>query len=461
MAATGLKPLNVNGRMARDGLQAAILLLASFAALAGTGTSGSTPLTPVGAIQAATDDGNIPAWTGGLTPNQWPDSYRQRGDRLADPYADDQPLFWLTAETWRDHADMLSAGHQALFKRYPGYRMPVYRSRRSAAFPEMIYAATAANASRAKLIDADTLQGAAVGFPFPQPNSGTEVLWNHRLKYRSDGLQRDNVEGVVYPDGSHTLNHRVERALFTYATSNTTLQDAAMVGYYAGTIISPIMHSGTAILLHEPVNVTKDPVRAWLYNAGQRRVRRTPSWGYDDPIPGTDGMQTADQLDMFHGPLDRYDWTLLGRKPMLIPYNSYRMSSSKLQYRDIATAKHPNPQHTRYELHRVWVVEATVKAGLRHRYARRVFYIDEDSWSIALVDLYDSRGTLWRFQEGHLVSYYPAQTVTALPEVIHDLHSGRYFITAMNNEHDAYQPVGDLRPEDFSVRALRRMVARP
>ena len=436
--------------------------LVSFLAapLTAAPASNGPALTPVGAIQAGTRDGHIPAWSGGLTPSLWPAAFKQRGDHLVDPYPDDQALFWLTADTWQAHRHTLSEGHQALFRRYADYRMPVYQSRRSAAFPELIYKATERNAKQARLRDPDTLQGAAIGFPFPKPATGAEVLWNHRLKYRSDGLQRDNVEGVIYPDGSHTLNHRVERALFTYATSNDALRDAAMVGYYAGTIISPIMHSGTAILLHEPVNVTEDPVRAWLYNAGQRRVRRTPTWGYDDPIPGTDGMQTADQLDMFHGPLDRYDWKLLGRKPMLIPYNSYRIGSGGLRYRDVATARFPNPQHTRYELHRVWIVEATVKDGLRHRYAKRVFYIDEDSWSIAMVDLYDARGSLWRFQEGHLVSYYPAQTVTALPEVIFDLHSGRYFITAMNNEHDAYQPVGDLGPEDFSVRALQRMVVR-
>lgn len=463
MAATRLNKRRSMCRNPRWRATAAAVALVATQALAplDAAVASEAALTPVGAIQPGSADGQIPPWTGGLTPKQWPATFGQRGDRLVDPYPNDQALYWLTADNWQQHAEQLAAGHQALFKRYADYRMPVYQSRRSAAFPSMIYAATARNARQARLIDPDTLQGAAVGFPFPQPRSGAEVLWNHRLKYRSDGLQRDNVEGVVYPDGTHTLNHRVERALFTYATSNEALRDAAMVGYYAGTIISPIMHSGTAILLHEPLNVTQDPVRAWLYNAGQRRVRRTPTWGYDDPIPGTDGMQTADQLDMFHGPLDRYDWRLLGRKPMLIPYNSYRMSSAALRYRDVATPRFPAPEHTRYELHRVWVVEATVKDGLRHRYAKRVFYIDEDSWSIAMVDLYDSRGSLWRLQEGHLVSYYPAQTVTALPEVIFDLHSGRYFITAMNNEHDAYQPVGNLSPEDFSVRALRRMVVRP
>lgn len=427
--------------------------------MAAVSHAAAEPLTPVGAVAAGSDDGRIPAWDGGLTPERWPARFGQRGDRLVDPYSDDTPSYVVTPDNVRDHRDVLSAGHQALLRRHPDYRMPVYPTRRSAAFPPAIYAATQANAARAALQDDDTLVGAEQGFPFPVPTRGAEVLWNHRLKYRADGVIRDNVEGVVYPNGTRSLNHRVERALFTYATLNAAVRDPDLVGYYAGTIVAPLMHAGTALLMHEPVNVRVNAPRAWLYNAGQRRVRRAPVWGYDTPVPGTDGMQTADQLDMFHGPLDRYDWTLLGRRELLIPYNSYRINSDALRYRDVATARFPDPTHTRYELHRVWVVEATVKDGLRHRYGRRVFYVDEDSWSIALVDVYDARGSLWQLQEGHLLSYYPAQTVTAIPEVIHDLHSGRYFITAMNNEHKPYRPGTALRPQDFTARALRQMVA--
>lgn len=435
------------------------LALAASCVLPMTADADAPQLTPVGAIAAASTDGQIPAWTGGLTPAHWPAGFEQRGQRLIDPYPDDQPRLVVTQDNWQTHRDVLSEGHIALLRRHADYRLPVYPTRRSAAFPQAIYTATQANHGRARLIDDDTVAGARQGFPFPQPTQGAQVLWNHRLKYRADGVIRDNVEGVVYPDGHRALHHRVERALFTYATLNDAVRDPALVGYYAGTIVAPLMHAGTALLLHEPLNVHVDAPRAWLYNAGQRRVRRAPLWGYDTPIPGTDGMQTADQLDMFHGPLDRYDWALLGRRELLIPYNSYRINSGDLRYRDIATPRFPNPAHTRYELHRVWVVQATVKDGLRHRYGRRVFYVDEDSWSIALVDVYDARGSLWQLQEGHLLSYYPAQTVTAIPEVIHDLHSGRYFITAMNNEHKPYRPGTALRPQDFTARALRQMVA--
>src|SRR3546814_12861612 len=89
----------------------------------------------------------------------------------------------------------------------------------------------------------------------------------------------------------------------------------------------------------------------------------------------------------------------------LFPYttlfrsNSTRIGSPDATYDKVIRRGHINPEYARYELHRVWVVEATLKAGLRHAFSKRVFYVDEDSWSIAAVDCYDGRGQLWRFQE--------------------------------------------------------------
>ena len=78
-----------------------------------------------------------------------------------------------------------------------------------------------------------------------------------------------------------------------------------------------------------------------------------------------------------------------------------------------------NPDHLRYELHRVWVVDATLKKGERHIYKRRTFYIDEDSWQILLVDQYDNRDQLWRVSEGHAITYYDLPTVWTSAEVPH------------------------------------------
>ena len=57
----------------------------------------------------------------------------------------------------------------------------------------------------------------------------------------------------------------------------------------------------------------KEHRNAWLYNPGQRRVRRAPNVAYDNPGVGSDGMRTNDQFDMFNGALDRFQAFIMVR----------------------------------------------------------------------------------------------------------------------------------------------------
>lgn len=407
-------------------------------------------LTPIGAERAGNAEGSIPAWEGGFNPKQMPRPHAQ-GDRPRDPFPDEKPLFVITHDNYKQHAAQLSEGHQQMFERYDSYSMPVYASHRTAAFPEVIYQATAENEASAKLEGTDNLSGARLGFPFPKPKQGAEVVWNHKLRYRTDGVIRWNNEAIVQANGIYTLNRRLERAKFLYASlQHEANEEEGLMGYYQSKILEPTRKAGPVVLIHDTLNPLAHPRRAWIYNPGQRRTRRAPQYGYDDPAHGADGMAFVDQLDMFNGPLDRYDWTLVGKREVYIPYNAYRLSNDKLKYADILTRHHINQAHTRYELHRVWVVEAKVKAGASHAFAQRRFYVDEDSWGIVLADLYDSRGKYWRFQEGHPVTYYHVPTVTTIPEIVYDLSSGKYIVTAMNNEDKPYQPAPKLTAVEFS-----------
>ena len=115
--------------------------------------------------------------------------------------------------------------------------------------------------------------------------------------------------------------------------------------------------------MRETLDQVKEPRNAWIYNPGQRRVRRAPEIAYDNPGTASDGMRTSDQLDMFNGALDRYTWELVGKREMIVPYNSYKLHSDKVKYAEILKPLHINQDLTRYELHRVWVVEAKLKPG--------------------------------------------------------------------------------------------------
>ena len=152
-------------------------------------------LTPLGA-QKAGNGSSIPAWEGGVTA---PPAGYKVGDHHPDPFSTDKPLFTITEDNAEKYADNLSEGHKALLDKYGStYKMPVYPTRRSASAPQDIYDATKANVGKTKLADeGNGVVGASRGTPFPIPQNGQEVIWNHLLRYR--GLSGIRKVGQVAP----------------------------------------------------------------------------------------------------------------------------------------------------------------------------------------------------------------------------------------------------------------------
>lgn len=56
------------------------------------------------------------------------------------------------------------------------------------------------------------------------------------------------------------------------------------------------------------------------------------------------------------------------------------------------------PEFVRWEKHRVWIVEGKLKAGSRHIYSKRRYYLDEDTWAGLIGETWDGQGKLWRVQ---------------------------------------------------------------
>jgi len=347
-----------------------------------------------------------------------------------------KPLYVITRDNMAQYENILSEGHKAMFKAYPDYKMVVYPTVRNAFFPDEIYKATIANATRASLNGTDDVQGAELGFPFPIPKSGAEPIWNHKLEFRGSAVRRYNNQAIVKPDGSYKISKLVEDVKFKYANLKepAKLDKKGIFAYYMQEVISPPRVAGQITLVQETAGGAGNTRVAYLYSPGLGRVNRAPDVGYDNPSIGSDGEQFNDQIDMFNGAQDRYDWKLLGKREMLIPYNSWVLNSPTFKYKDIIRPGHINQDLARYELHRVWVVEATLRKGQRHRFGKRRFYLDEDSWSIAVIDCYDDRGQLWKVQESHLLTVPFIPTVSGIPQTIYDLQSKRYFVTALTNE---------------------------
>jgi len=386
-------------------------------------------LTEVGAERDGNADGSIPAWSGGLT---LPPPGFEPGGRLVDPFPQDRPLFTINAANAVQHAARLSPGHRALLARYPDFRMPVYATRRSAAFPPEIYQATAANLGKARLIGSDALAGARLGFPFPQPRSGVEVMWNHRTRYRGDSFMGVTSQAVVSRRGITNRNKGVFRVLFRYGNiARPANLDEENVIVYGVTFVGERVTDTTAdfvVLFHESANSIKKARALWVLLGKIGRMLRLPPLGYDQPMYGTDGLYYIDMIDMYNGAFDRYVWKLVGKRELLIPYNAYRLSDGSQKYAQQLTWPAFNGQNARYELHRVWVIEATERGGKSHAFGKRVFYVDEDSWNVALVENQDRAGRLWRFQEGHLVTSYDVGSTNAYPIVTYDLKEERYFV---------------------------------
>jgi len=417
---------------------------------------GST-LTPVGAEKAGNADGSIPEWTGGLPQNAG--AVDAKGF-LADPFASEKPLFTITAQNVEQYKDKLTPGQLALFKRYPdSYKMPVYPTHRSATEPADILAATKANATATKLVEGGNgLENFQSANPFPIPKDGLEVIWNHITRYRGGTMLRRITQATPQANGSYSPVYLQDE--FTFPSSLKDYDPSKpsnVLFYFKQRVTAPTRLAGNVILVHETLDQVQEPRMAWLYNAGQRRVRRAPQVSYDGPGTASDGLRTSDNYDMYNGAPDRYEWQLNGKKEIYIPYNAYKLDSPKLKYDDIVKAGHINQDLARYELHRVWHVTATLKPGKRHIYAKRDFFIDEDTWQAAEIDHYDGHGALWRVAEAHAQHYYNKQVPWITLETLYDLISGRYLATGMKNEEkQAYDFNHSASSMDYSTASLRQ-----
>ena len=422
-------------------------------------------LTPVGAVKEGNKDGTIPAW------EPWKQTGKVSGvDLTAEFFPDtvgkilkEEPKFTITKDNLSEYADKLTVGHKALFELYDDYKMKVYPTHRNVGYPEKVEKFTKANATTA-VVDGcnDCLREAEFGFPFPIPKSGIEVLWNHRLRWRGESVQRNNDQAIVQQSGNQQITKLIENVKFPYTLLSDDDRiriddkDDIMI-YYQSETVAPPRNAGQYLLAWEHVGFRD----AWLYNPGLRRVRRAPNVAYDNPYEGTDGQQFYDQVDMYNGAMDRYNFKLVGKKEIYIPYNNFAINDPELTYGDDVLGKeHLNQDLMRYELHRVWVVDSTLRDGTSHQLKRRTFYVDEDGWNIIAIDGYDNRDAIWKFQEAAAILYPPLLITGGVPEVIYDLQSGLYFATAMTNEGSPNDYSVSYKDQYFSSRALSRRAGR-
>jgi hypothetical protein len=395
-------------------------------------------LTPLGGEKAGNAAGTIPAWDGGLSsPAKAGFPSFASPARAPDPFANDKPLFKITAANVAQYAEHLTEGDKAMLRQYKDtFFMNVYPTRRTAASPQRIYDAVKRNATTAQLVPGGNgFTGATEGIPFPIPKQGVEPFWNHVVRYRADAAAREIGQAAVTETGTYNMVKFHDE--FYVAYSQPGAKEAELdnvIIYFLQEIVAPARLAGQVLLVHETLDQSKENRRAWIYFPGQRRVQRAPNVAFDNPGTAADGLRTDDQFDMYNGSPERYDWKLVGKKEIFVPYNEYKLHWAKVKADDVIRPLHINQDLARYELHRVWVVDATLRPGQRHIYKRRTIYFDEDSWQILAVDCYDNRDQLWRVQEGHAINYYNVPALWTTLETTYDLQSRRYLALGFEDQ---------------------------
>jgi hypothetical protein len=408
-------------------------------------------LTPVGAEKAGNSAGTIPEYSGGLTTP--PAAYKSGSGIRPDPFAGEKPLFSVDAKSVAQHEAQLTAGTKALMKAHPTYRIDVYKTHRTAAFPKFVLDNTAANATRAKTTnEGRSMQGAHAGFPFPIPQNGYEAMWNHLVRFNGPAYEAKYRNLNVDASGRPTLATEGV-SVQEYPFWDATRKDAETYWRIKLTYTGPARRAGEALLLVDPLDIGQKDRRAWSYLPGQRRVKVAPDLSHDTPNPGTAGATTFDDTFIFNGSMDRFDFKLVGKKEMYLPYNAYAAVYQAKQDQ-LLKPNHLNPDLVRWELHRVWVVEATLRTGKRHVYSKRVFYLDEDSWAALASDEYDARGQLYRAGFAYMAPSYdlPAPYTDMFSH--HDLVARVYSLTGFIAETGGLRHTKALPDREWTADSL-------
>ena len=370
-------------------------------------------LTPIGAEKAGNKDGSIPEWTGGMcTP---PAGYKPlngvSGSPYLDPFAAEKPLITVTASNMDKYADKLDDGQKFLFKQYPqSYRVDVYPTHRTACLPDWVYENTIKRVMSPKLVgDAPGLEGAHAQIPFPIPKTGPEAMYNFAAMYHPVYYGGDWHTWLVDSAGNKTL---VTRATVRYRFSywDNTKAQADELSALINTNNAPPSKSGSMDMRVQWLRMDQKDPKAWSYTPGQRRVRLAPEFTYDTVAAQYGGLIVFDEIGGFDGKMDRFDFKIVGKKELFVPYNVYKHLNAPLE--QSLTKNHLNPDQLRHELHRVWVIEATRKPGARHIYSKKVFYLDEDSCNVVSYQAYDEAGKLYRAQ------WYPIWQSYDLPATL-------------------------------------------
>ena len=413
-------------------------------------------LTMAGAEKAGNKDGTIPAFTG--TPIAPQASFKAGSGIRPDPFASEKPRVVITGKNAGEYADKLTEGTKELLKRHADFRVDVFPTHRTMVLPKQVLDNAQKNATAAKTVEGGLgLENALPGIPFPIPKTGNEAMWNHLVRFQSVAMHAKfeswNVDsaGVPYLASQGEANY--EWPTYTTGKISTIMKGDDPYWRLKLNYHGPARRAGEALMLVDSVNPLEQGRRAWQYLPGQRRVKLAPDIAYDTPNPGSAGASAYDDAQIFNGAMDRFDFKLVGKKELIVPYNAYRLVYHP-KMEDITKPNFINPDLLRWELQRVWVVEATLKPGKRHIYSKRMFYLDEDSWNVLASDQYDARGQLCRSGFMAPTYSYDAGAISSDTQIFYDFVSGAYAVLGLVGKYFLKHKADGLPANQWSPESL-------
>ena len=393
-----------------------------------------TTLTPFGSEKAGNKEGTIPPYEGGLPTSTNPAGFKKDSGKWVSPFAAEKPLFTITAANMDTYADKLTEGQKVLLKRYPTYSLNIYPTHRTASYPQWVLDKTLRNATAARTAEGGLkIEGAIGGIPFPIPKTGNEVIWNQQTRwlglavtYRMHNWYVDATGKQIF---SGEVNYSRDAPYYNpKATAESVKNDDIYYQRSAVDFTGPARNVGDGQNFFDTIDPVTKPRRTYVYSPSTRRVRLAPDTEYDTPIASAGGVITYDDAYLFSGKMDRFDFKLIGKKEMFIPYSTYE-SDFLTPPAKLFMPHHFNPSVLRWELHRVWQVEATLKPGLRHVYSKRVFYVDEDWTGAGVSDTYDGAGKIYKTAALGEEQLYDKQIPWSQTLYQYDLSTGLYVVT--------------------------------
>lgn len=417
-------------------------------------------LTLWGAIQAGNEDGTIPPYTGGIGA---PANYDPANPGIRpDPFAGEAPLLVIDASNYLQHQDRLSSASIAMFEKYPDFKMQVYPAHRTARYPEFYLNNAVKNATSCNTDEGGLrLVDCYAGTPFPIPKQGIEAMWNQFMKYSGATYKIEDVRSTVV-DRRGTIMDTMFQGQWNQYPIWVDQPEGVLNGDEVHEMIyndytGPARKSGEKLVLHDSIDMASNPRRAWSYLPGQRRVKLAPDVAHDTPSSTAAGIGTIDDSMVFYGSFERFDWELVGKKEVYLPYNMFKLydkSHACNQDEHVFTTSFMNPECVRWELHRAWVVQATLKDGSRHIYPTRTFYWDEDFLGVGISVNYDSAGAAYRVVQSESIPKYESYGHNSGSFVTHDLAAGSYARQAYSNGDSGLVDIDPLPSRFFSPQAL-------